>query len=417
MNVSGTRKRRRLAVQSALTAVVLGAVAGGIYYTTGAATAGDTPLASSFTCGLPDGEAQVPIEFGVTVPEQAATGAAVSVTPRATVTLPAAVVGKLRAGGEAVDATVTPKMTLTEGGARTDLQVAPLSVKAMSLPAEGDAVLDVPGTAVQVTPKSTGTATVELTGLTAALVVGETKVDCAATTSQGALGTFEVTQQGDTVKPPAQAPQQQAAPPAGGGISTQEVPGNGLPYNFNITITTKLPKVGAEIVLSGRLLTKITIAPGPDGLNEILGELNIQPADTYMVVFRFMPVNNTVSIIPTDLVRGKGKLSSVGPIEEWFVDSKVNASVNIKVSNLRQDGVPIDVGPNCGTSSPVVVPVEGKIKIAPGQKTRIETTTTIPPFAGCRNPATGEDLSKLLTGLVSGSNVPIINDLESTGTT
>ncbi|WP_156756811.1 hypothetical protein [Actinokineospora pegani] len=412
MNVSGTRKRRRLAVQSALTAVVLGAVAGGIYYTTGAATAGDTPLASSFTCGLPDGDVQVPIEFAVTVPEQASTGATVSVTPRATVTLPAAVVGKLRASGETVDATVTPKLTLTEAGTKTDLEVAPLSVKAMGLPAEGDAVLDVPGTAVQVTPKSTGTATVELTGLTAALTVGETKVDCAATTSQGALGTFEITQPGDTVQPPTQAPQQQQAPEQGQvqtlnepGLSANALPpltgADGIRYDFDLEVKTKLAKVGAEVIMTGGFQTAIK------GDGNLKGRLDIGATESKFVVFRFMPVSNTVELLQENYATGTGAV--LFDQQGAYAQVDTDVAVKLQITQVLQDGVALPIGPNCRTVSDLVLNLKGRVNLTPDQPPSVlETVATIPAFTGC---GTTERLDPLMSGLVSGPGNKVTNTL------
>ncbi|PWW54917.1 hypothetical protein [Actinokineospora spheciospongiae] len=401
MNVSETRKRRRLAVKSALAAVVLGAAGGGIYYSTSAATAGETPVGTAFGCVLPGGDrVDVPIEFGVGIPDTAAAGAEVVAKPSAKIALPATAVDKLRAGGEtALDASLTPTMTLVEGATRTDLKATPLAVKAMTLPAQGALNLTLEGAPVAFTPKAAGTAQVELTGLTAQMVVGTTEITCAATTDSGALGTFEVTAAAPAA-PQAQA--QPAAPPVG---TLQS-----LKSRFKMTVITKIKKVGAEVTLKGKLTIDTPFTGGT-----LTGEVEFDLAkDTYMVVFRFIPVLNDIQATQNKPVEGTMELQL--PLAR----TKATATIDLNVSNIRQGatpenpngGVNLGVLPGCKTASPLVTQLNGDVQLAQGVKSELNTVATIPPFTGCRT-AQGEDLSRLMTGLVSGPDNPVRVILEN----
>ncbi|EWC61602.1 hypothetical protein UO65_3123 [Actinokineospora spheciospongiae] len=415
MNVSETRKRRRLAVKSALAAVVLGAAGGGIYYSTSAATAGETPVGAAFGCVLPGGDrVDVPIEFGVGIPNTATAGTQVTAKPSAKIVLPATAVDKLRAGGEtALDASLTPAMTLVEGTTRTELKATPLAVKAMTLPAQGDLNLTLEGAPVAFTPKAAGTAQVELTGLTAQMLVGTTEITCTATTDSGALGTFDVTAAAPApAAPPAQA---QALPDPGVGTLADPEP---LRVNFEVTVVAKPPKLqGAQITLRGTLKTllPITLPVPPDG-NDMTGELLLDPAkNTYLVVFRFMPVFNDI-YATEGTVSGKVKvILGASPVGETNGVSRVK----LRVDNVWQGGTAsgtgvhlMDPGVDCHTAGPMEVPITGNIGLGQGVETDIKSTATVPPFTGCRG-KTGEDLSRLFSGLVSGPGTEVLIHLKS----
>ncbi|MCG8919367.1 hypothetical protein L6E12_26690 [Actinokineospora sp. PR83] len=402
MNVSETRKRRRLAVKSALAAVVLGAAGGGIYYSTSAATAGQTPVGAAFGCVLPGGDrVDVPIEFGVGIPSTATAGTQVTAKPSAKIALPATAVDKLRAGGEtALDATLTPTMTLVEGAARTELKATPLAVKAMTLPAQGDLNLTLEGAPVAFTPKAAGTAQVELTGLTAQMLVGTTEITCTATTDSGALGTFDVTAAPTAAAPPAQA---QAVPDPGVGAQADPV----LYVNFGVTVIAKPPRLqGAEITLKGTLKTKlpVKIPDDPRG-NPLNGTLTFDPAlNTYLVVFRFMPVTNDIH--PTS----EGPVTGFVKVLGFTAETQAVSRVSLRVDNVWQggnkdhkdDGIQLMAeGANCHTATPMEVPIQGTVNIQEGLESRIPAVANVPPFTGCKG-KTGEDLSRLFSGLVSG---------------
>ena len=400
MNVSETRKRRRLAVKSALAAVVLGAAGGGIYYSTSAATAGETPVGAAFGCVLPGGDkVDVPIEFGVGIPNTATAGTQVTAKPSAKIVLPATAVDKLRAGGEtALDASLTPAMTLVEGATRTELKATPLAVKAMTLPAQGDLNLTLEGAPVAFTPKAAGTAQVELTGLSARMLVGTTEITCTATTDSGALGTFDVTAAAPApAAPPAQA---QALPDPGVGVQADS-----LRSRFDMTVKTKLKKVGAEVTLHGKLVIDTPFSGG-----QLTGEMTFDKTkNSYMVVFRFMPVLSDIQAIQSKNAPLAGTMELALAPPNPYANTKATATLDLNIDNVRQGatpekpdgGVNLGVLPGCRTASPLVTELSGKVYLTEDSVSELPSVVTIPPFTGCRT-AQGEDVSRLLTGLVSG---------------
>jgi hypothetical protein len=79
----------------------------------------------------------------------------------------------------------------------------------------------------------------------------------------------------------------------------------------------------------------------------------------------------------------------------------VRGLVNVRVSNVRVDQVPVHVGPNCRTVTAMKLRLTGtdpSYNLFTGGL--LEGTVTIPPFTGCGTG--GDDLDPLLTGTISG---------------
>ncbi|SDD93170.1 hypothetical protein SAMN05216174_12319 [Actinokineospora iranica] len=404
MNVSRSRKSRRVAVRVIAAVAVGAAVAGGLYFT-GAATAGQTTAAGSFGCTLPDGErVDVPVEFGLTVPSTAVAGDAVTAEPTAKLTLPAAVVDALRGGGTTVDTAVRPKLALHQGDAPQNLQVADLT-SSNPLPGGGELGVVAIGKTVTFTPAE-GEAKVELSGLDATLRSGGLTVDCAANPGAGALGTVNVTPRA------AQAPAAPQAPAENRALAQPPVTAQGLMYYFDLTATTRIAKLKTNVVLTGALATDIEIAaPGPEG-NKMTGTIDLKPTEAYLVVFKFMPVTNKLS--------GQGTVNgfaTIAPDKDGDLAAtlkKTTAEVTLKVLEVRQDGVDLKVGPNCRTATPLKLSMEGAVKLPEGKRSVLKSVAAIPAFTGC---GTTENLDKLISGLVSGPGNEVENVLVSRGTT
>ena len=77
----------------------------------------------------------------------------------------------------------------------------------------------------------------------------------------------------------------------------------------------------------------------------------------------------------------------------------VDTKLNLVITDVKQDGVPLNVGPNCHTRTPVVIKMKGDVSLDANKDTRLDSTYEIPPFAGC---GTTENLDPLITGIVSG---------------
>jgi hypothetical protein len=79
----------------------------------------------------------------------------------------------------------------------------------------------------------------------------------------------------------------------------------------------------------------------------------------------------------------------------------VVGTVNVRISNVRVDRVPLHVGPNCHTVVPMELRLIGNVpayNLFTGGP--LHGTVTIPPFTDCGTG--GDDLDPLLTGTISG---------------
>ncbi|HVK21698.1 MAG TPA: hypothetical protein VM677_10105, partial [Actinokineospora sp.] len=78
-------------------------------------------------------------------------------------------------------------------------------------------------------------------------------------------------------------------------------------------------------------------------------------------------------------------------------------------TDVKQNGVPLDVGANCRSRAPIDVAIKGDLDLSvpkitpqnpnPKPAATIDSEYTIPQLIGC---GVTEDLTPLLTGLVSG---------------
>jgi hypothetical protein len=142
---------------------------------------------------------------------------------------------------------------------------------------------------------------------------------------------------------------------------------------------------------------------------DLEGDLDLPPTEgAYFVVFGFMPTTNDVAFEPAERARGRAQLDLAN--SSSYVELEVR--LFIEVSNVEQDGVPLGVGDDCRTAEPAVIPIEGDVDLTPGAVTEIDSVYDIPPFTGC---GTSEDLTPLITGLVSGPNNEITNRLTMCG--
>lgn len=168
----------------------------------------------------------------------------------------------------------------------------------------------------------------------------------------------------------------------------------GLMVQMKVSGTSRIAKMESELevgpgLFDGKVCGNVT----ENGTIE--GKLDLPPADGYFVAFRFMPVTNTTDFIQDGISRGKVTVD----LQNETADIDTTVQVFIKVSDVRQDGVPLNAGGKCRTGKSAVIPLKGRVNLKPGSVSTIKSTYTIPPFSGC---GSGEDLDPLLTGLVSG---------------
>jgi hypothetical protein len=134
------------------------------------------------------------------------------------------------------------------------------------------------------------------------------------------------------------------------------------------------------------------------------GMPQLPPITATFLQFRFVPITSTLLIselAPISIVSVSGIKGLPFPIKVT-----VTAKISIAVTKVRVNGVPLAVGPHCGTASPVTLRLIGKgFNTNPPRGYTVPTggalqgRITIPRFSGC---GVGENLDPLFTGSISG---------------
>lgn len=191
-----------------------------------------------------------------------------------------------------------------------------------------------------------------------------------------------------------------------------------IPFGFTLgdaqqPTTSHVAKLGSDIAFPPG-----TFDGALGGLSNtvpITGKLNIPPTNGYFVAFRIMGTTGRVEIIPDGDATGTatvhtGKDTGCKATQTNIcADTDVTAKVFIKLSDAKVDGKSLDVGPNCRTAQPASVTIKALVPISlPAPPVKVTSTFTTPPFAGCVG---HEDVSRLLTGLVSGPGNTFVSNL------
>jgi hypothetical protein len=142
--------------------------------------------------------------------------------------------------------------------------------------------------------------------------------------------------------------------------------------------------------VAGKFCSKNTVLPNLDG------EPKLPPAPGSFYIFGIIPATGTMQL--TQL--------GIGNVDIWFQGTAGLATARLKVTarlfDTEVNGVPLDVGPNCHTETPidvVLTATPATYSITNGGV--LSGTITIPPFTGC---GVTEDLDPVVTGIVSGPN-------------
>ncbi|KAA9153515.1 hypothetical protein FPZ12_034265 [Amycolatopsis acidicola] len=361
------------------------------------AAAGPASRAGTSACG----STSVPASFSATFPDSVAAGTQVVASgPAVTLVIPADAVTALRtAGGTTVDASAAVSLTVSRNGAGTALQVSGLSTTDIALPESGDLRITLTG-AVPAFAVS-AQATVALASLTPKIVVhqGETTQDlgCAADpAAAGDLATIAVTSTATAAPaiPAIQAAAEDAAPL--------------LTAHFRVDTTSRIAKLGSDLVAGNGTFDAGLYTGQVANTVDILGDLSLPRASGYFIAFRFMPVTSDIELPQAE--RAAGSADITNGVFTPTID--VTAKVDLVLTNVKEDGVPLEVGSHCRTGSPLVFRLRGRSDLTPGARSTIQTTFDIPPFTGC---GVKEDLDPLLTGLISGPGNTLTTVLTSTG--
>ncbi|WP_216213135.1 DUF6801 domain-containing protein [Amycolatopsis aidingensis] len=170
---------------------------------------------------------------------------------------------------------------------------------------------------------------------------------------------------------------------------------------YNVVVTAGVRKLDSDIVfgppgyLGGDLWLWLRRNPDTGGIlycNGISGDLWLPETRDSFVIFRFVPASALVKVSQTAPAEG-----SVDPLEFVFEGT---ATAMMTMRDVRVNGTPLDVGPDCGTR----VPIEIELSSEPGEWDLanggvMESEYTIPEFANC---GVTEPLDSLFTNLVSG---------------
>jgi hypothetical protein len=142
--------------------------------------------------------------------------------------------------------------------------------------------------------------------------------------------------------------------------------------------------------VAGKFCSKNTVLPNYQG------EPKLPPAPGSFFTFGFIPTTGTMQL--TQL--------GIGNVDIWFQGTAGLATARLRVSarlfDTAVNGVPLDVGPNCHTATPidvVLTATPATYSITNGGV--LAGVIDIPPFTDC---GVTEDLSPIITGLVSGPN-------------
>ncbi len=414
----------------------------------------------AYTCAFPQGKQPVRVRISATLPETRAVGEAIQAEDVSTVvTLPEAARAEL-ASLQAADITGATRLTVAvaqdehtaeavwAGTAAQPVRVpdaGEISLAASGLVPTvtagdaGDLTFTAGPLAVDLTPhKADGTPTepavLPLTctpdtgqdaGLATVRVTGGEDADPSpATTSPGPATGAPPQPDGPRdlgVAPPAQGDAEAPAPPPCVGDTVNQFAM--VAYITGYSNVAKL-KAASEVPLSCTQLVDVSkkIVPKPDGLHLLqhaTGELDYKglpqmpPAPATFLTYGFVPTTATMELEQLDTMT----IDSDILLAKSTGLTLIRVPLVLRLSDVKVNGVPLDVGPNCRTTGPLYstdpdpaqdtedhMVLTGVLK-GPNNGYQLVTggvltsTMTIPPFSGC---GVTEDLDALFTSSVSG---------------
>jgi hypothetical protein len=143
------------------------------------------------------------------------------------------------------------------------------------------------------------------------------------------------------------------------------------------------------------------------GLPQYDGQPEFPPTRATLLGFGFMPVSATLQLSETGtfnaifLQREHGKFGCKKP-KGFCAVTTVTARLDLHLSDVNVNGVPLNVGSNCQTATPFTVTLKGQYpayQITNGGP--LTGTVNIPPFKGCHNGT--DNLDPIFTASVSGA--------------
>jgi hypothetical protein len=421
--------------------LVAGVLAGTAGIASGAPGAGTTTISIDLTyrCQFPSGSFSsgsqaLSVIVAATFPAAAIAGQKIQPTAaQITATLPqVAVTGLRRLGAATVAGTGVLNTLVTEQGRSATAQWFARMSAAARVPATGSLRLAEQATAVPATAGSSGTVTISARGLVLSLTprrsdgtaTSPSTVRVACTTVASAqLAAIPVA----TASPSASLSASSFSPPPHTtkfpkGCGKIKAVGFGVPTCGYITGYSDVAKLNGAALLQPKPpakpgLVNVDFAESHRFINhntELVehstaelyfnGQHELPPVQATFLTFRFVPVTATLHLIELTPI----KIVSVSGITglPFPITVRAAAKILVRVTNVTVNGVPLNVGTQCRTASPVNLVLTGKgDNTIPPRGYTVPTggplsgMVTIPPFTKC---GVTENLDPLLTGSISG---------------
>jgi uncharacterized protein DUF6801 len=435
---AGSPPRSRRPVLPGALLLVAGVLAGTAGIAAGASGASTTNVSADLTynCQFPSGSEAVAVTVAAAFPASVTPGERIQPTGvRITAGLPRSAVAYLtRLGATSVTASGIFTTLQTAGGKSVTGQWPAQTPTAYPLPASGGLKLTQTATAPPATASRPGTITFTAGDLV--LDLKPRKADGAATTpatvrvacalGNGVNGTLAaITVAATSPSPsPSGSPSSQARlahkPKFPKGCGKIKVVGTGTATCAYITGYADVAKLyGAALLQPKRParpgLVNVDFAESHQFKKGKLvvhstGELYYQgrhelpPVTATFLAFRFVPVTATLHLVELTPIR----IVSVSGIKAppYPITVRTTTKISVRVSGVKVNGVPLDVGPHCRAASAVRLDLTGR-----GQNTfpprgytvptggPLSGRLTIPRFTAC---GVSENLNPLLTGSISG---------------
>ncbi|MEE1770770.1 hypothetical protein PUR34_22175 [Streptomyces sp. JV185] len=441
----------------------VGAVALVAGFMPGTGAAADTRTAEAdiaYTCDLPSGAQPVAVHIVTELPVSTSVGTAIqprdvalsfelprSVLVASPDTEPAAVSGSARVLTE-----------VSQRGESTDVPWQGLEIPETSLPATGDLVLRATGEVPTITPRSTGDIVFALGQLDVGLAPSAAEgagdappplaVSCKVDPDQSAeLATVAVPPGTGTPLPSGTAPEPSGGttPDRSGGTEaeqTEALSAGGVQPPADCTLMTgpiaQVPKAAHGYMagysnvnkLAGairfddpghlrlNLNTSVSFLKCPTGVKSWLttdgtldyrGRPQMPPAEGTFLTFGFMPTTAKMELILDGRIE-IGTLGDSAPDPEtkkYKETTTAIAPAHVRLYDVKVNGEPLDVGPDCRSSNSMTLELVGKGASGVGGPEGYTVKTggpltgyaDVPPFTGC---GVTEDLDNLFTASVSG---------------
>jgi hypothetical protein len=441
VGITPFRDPRRHLLPGALV-LVAGVLAGTVGIAAGASGAGSTDISADlrYNCQFPSAGAAVAVTVAATFPATVAPGQRVQPTGvRITAELPRTAVADLtRLGATSVTATGVFATVETVQGKSVTTQWPARAPAAFPLPATSGLKLTETAAAPPATASSPGTITFTAGDLVLNLKPKKAdgtatgpvtvRVACALGSGiDGTLGAITVASanpaagaSGSRSSPASargQAKGHKRLPPGCGKI---KVVGTGVATCGYITGYSDVAKLNGAVLLQPKRparpgLVNLDFAESHKFSKGKLvvhstaklyyrGRTELPPVTATFLTFRFVPVTATLHLVeltPISIVSVSGITAPPFPITV-----RTSAKISVRVSGVKVNGVPLDVGPHCQTASAVKLNLVGR-----GQNTippkgytvptggPLSGRLSIPRFTGC---GVSENLNPLLTGAISG---------------